>query len=268
MCRAETILGMNRLCGCLIAPSAGGTLGCRMARFVGVFVTYVPAYSTCLGVGVFHGMFLVRRYSAAVPDVVVNNAHRSTHPSYCSCLSHNAGLPARNVSLAAAVRAIQQPSISAISAADLQLQRNDVLGRGGNGVVYGAKWNSTRVAVKVLRDALSRPSDFSILDREARILAAVRHPNILGFYGVCRMTDGQLGVVMERADTDVERLAARLRDAPASERAAYAVHIGAAVARALHHLHTSFSDRQRVVHHDVKPSNVLLVLPSAMVCEL
>jgi len=57
--------------------------------------------------------------------------------------------------------------------------------RGGQGVVYRARQHSTRrdVAIKVLRDGpFAGPNDRLRFEREARILAAFRHPNIVAIH--------------------------------------------------------------------------------------
>jgi len=61
------------------------------------------------------------------------------------------------------------------------------LGAGGMGEVYRARDTKLdrEVAVKILPDALSRDSDrLARLEREAKVLAALNHPNIAAIYGV------------------------------------------------------------------------------------
>lgn len=80
-----------------------------------------------------------------------------------------------------------------VSFNDLQLEKQ--IGEGSFGRVYMAKWNETLVAVKMLssvgnstdEDAsltLSNPV-FSNLAKESNMMAALRHPNVVAFLGVC-----------------------------------------------------------------------------------
>jgi len=61
------------------------------------------------------------------------------------------------------------------------------LGRGGMGVVYLARDPrlNRQVAIKIVPDALAgNPDNMARFEREARLLAAVNHPNIASIYGV------------------------------------------------------------------------------------
>jgi serine/threonine-protein kinase len=68
------------------------------------------------------------------------------------------------------------------------------LGRGGMGTVYRARDNRLRrdVALKVLPDDLRlSPTRLARFEHEARVVAALNHPNIAAIYG---MEDGNAGV--------------------------------------------------------------------------
>src|SRR4051812_12103740 len=61
------------------------------------------------------------------------------------------------------------------------------LGRGGMGVVYLARDPRLNrpVAIKIVPEALAaNPDNMARFEREARLLAAVNHPNIASIYGV------------------------------------------------------------------------------------
>jgi Tol biopolymer transport system component len=122
---------------------------------------------------------------------------------------------------------------------------------GAFGDVYHA-WDpqlDREVALKLLRRSgdLDAHADEAI--EEGRLLARVRHPNVVTVYGAAR-ADGRVGIWMEfvRGRTLADLVA---REGPlAPERAAC---IGVAVCDALAAVH-----RAGLVHRDVKPHNVMV----------
>ncbi len=117
------------------------------------------------------------------------------------------------------------------------------VGSGGAGVVYSA-WDpklERRVAVKVLRGA----HDPREVEREAKLLAKLSHPNVVGVYDVGEH-DGGAFLAMEFVDgkTLLEYDAARWEDALAL------LDQAAAGLQAAHDV--------GVVHGDVKPTNMLV----------
>ncbi len=135
----------------------------------------------------------------------------------------------------------------------------DVLGRGGMGVVLRArhKFTGASVALKVLREELAQDAE---LQRrflaEARAGNAIQHPGIVEVLDAGRDATGELYLAMELlvgeslrqpiargalSATDVRRIGLELADA-----------LGAAHARGF-------------VHRDLKPENVFLVAPHATV---
>ena len=128
----------------------------------------------------------------------------------------------------------------------------EMIGRGGMGVVYRAVQPGLdrNVAVKVIAPAhAADPRYRERFEREARLAAALDHPNIVPVYAAGD-DHGQLYLVMRYIDG--VNLAERLRAGPLP--LASAVEIVAQVASALDTAHV-----RGVVHRDVKPANILLV---------
>jgi TonB family protein len=127
------------------------------------------------------------------------------------------------------------------------------LGRGGSSVVYLAveRELEREVAIKTIHPLFaSDPDAAARLEREARTLARLEHPNIVTFYGVRRLADGGMAMVMQYVRG--ERLKDRIRAAgplPFDE----VRRVLADIARALGHAH-----RHHVVHRDIKPENIYL----------
>jgi eukaryotic-like serine/threonine-protein kinase len=126
-----------------------------------------------------------------------------------------------------------------------------LLGAGGMGEVYRARDPklSRDVAIKILPDAFARdPERLARFDREARLLAALNHPNIAGIYGL-EDHDDRKYLVLEFVDG--ESLAQRLFAGPLPVDEALA--IARQVVDALEAAH----DRG-VIHRDLKPANIVL----------
>jgi hypothetical protein len=105
------------------------------------------------------------------------------------------------------------------------------------------------VAVKLLdRAGLADPTMMQRLDREARTVARLAHPNIVAMYDA-GADDGVPYLVMELVDG--HSLQALLANGPLD--AAHAVTIAAQICDALETAH-----RAGVVHRDIKPANILI----------
>ena len=123
------------------------------------------------------------------------------------------------------------------------------LGEGGMGEVYRAEDTTLdrEVAIKVLPEALTAdPERLARFEREAKVLAALNHPNIAGIHQVAE-ADGQRFLVMELVEGEdlAERLA---RGAMTLEEA---VPLVLQVAEGLEAAH-----ERGIVHRDLKPANV------------
>ena len=125
------------------------------------------------------------------------------------------------------------------------------VGAGGMGEVYRALDTrlGRQVAVKILPEAVANdPRRVARFETEARALAALSHPNILGIHDFGR-SDGRLYVVTELLNG--ETLRERMSGEPMAWRKA--VEIAAGIADGLASAHAS-----GIVHRDLKPENVFL----------
>ncbi len=125
------------------------------------------------------------------------------------------------------------------------------LGAGGMGEVYRAR--DTRlgreVAIKVLPESFASDSDrLRRFEQEARTVAALNHPNILGVYDIGQH-QGSPYMVSELLDG--ETLREKMQEGPISQRRAleYASQIAEGLAAA---------HNKGVVHRDLKPENVFI----------
>jgi serine/threonine protein kinase/tetratricopeptide (TPR) repeat protein len=127
-----------------------------------------------------------------------------------------------------------------------------LLGRGGMGEVYLADETALdrRVAIKIISKQLAANERIvNRFKREARMMAAVEHPNIVHVYSLGQ-TDGQLFLVLEYVEG--ESLAERLRRVGrlSTDEALRILH------QTLEALNEAWG--HRIVHRDIKPSNILL----------
>lgn len=127
----------------------------------------------------------------------------------------------------------------------------DVLGRGGMGVVYRATQLSLgrTVALKLLASELSADDDFrDRFRREARMQARIEHPHIVTVYEAGEVDEG-LFIAMRLIQGHNLKQLIRAREVPAAR----ATRILAAVAAALDTAH-----EDGLIHRDIKPQNILV----------
>ncbi|MHB1225666.1 MAG: serine/threonine-protein kinase, partial [Gemmatimonadaceae bacterium] len=125
------------------------------------------------------------------------------------------------------------------------------LGRGGTAVVYRARERTLDrvVAIKVIRAPYVGDDDLvARLEREARLVARLDHPNVVALLGVRRLRHGSLALVMRYVRGHTLRAELQRRGAlPLARAEAVLRDVGHALAAA--HAHG-------IVHRDVKPENI------------
>jgi serine/threonine protein kinase len=124
------------------------------------------------------------------------------------------------------------------------------LGAGGMGEVYRARDAvlGRDVAIKVLPPVFANdPDRLARFEREARVLAALNHPNIATIYGVER-GEGVQALVLEVVEGEtLEQRLRRPSGLPLAESLALARQIAEALEAAHDH---------NIVHRDLKPANI------------
>jgi len=129
----------------------------------------------------------------------------------------------------------------------------EALGSGAISTIYRAVQEPLGriVALKALKTQISPTSSFGEqLDREAKILRDLAHPNVVLLLDVARTAAGRPFLVLENVEgPSLEQLLAKKRTVPA----AAALAIASGICAGLEHIH-----ERGVVHRDIKPGNVLL----------
>lgn len=153
---------------------------------------------------------------------------------------------------------------------DIELGK--LLGAGGNGRIFVAKYNGTQVAVKELYATMCAVGDsraksaFDEFSREFEALRLLRHPHIIQLYGACVAPSSDAAglsrhfIVTELAHESLADRLSRPEPIEAATAERYALEIASAGA---------FIHSQQMIHFDLKPQNVLLdVNGTVKICDL
>ncbi|MDZ4404762.1 SUMF1/EgtB/PvdO family nonheme iron enzyme [Prosthecobacter sp.] len=135
-----------------------------------------------------------------------------------------------------------------------------LLGRGGMGAVYrGVQTNLDRtVAIKILPPGVEQedPSFAERFKNEARLMAKLAHPGVVGVYDFGSTSAGQLYFVMEYVDgSDVSQLLKEQGRLPPEHALAITAHVLDALGAA---------HKLGIVHRDIKPANILINMAGAV----
>ncbi|EFC39724.1 predicted protein [Naegleria gruberi] len=137
-----------------------------------------------------------------------------------------------------------------ISPKDIDIVKK--VAEGGNGVVYKGTWKGIEVAIKTIKAKNESRDDF---ENEISLLASIRNPHILNFYGVC-VTENETFMITEFLENGslegiiyLSRIGQFKLSFHEKLRILYEVAIG------MDYLH---SLTPKIVHRDLKPGNILL----------
>lgn len=135
-----------------------------------------------------------------------------------------------------------------------QYEITRMLGRGGMGAVYMGRQTALDrpVAVKILSGALEE-ADHGFTERfknEARAMARLNHPGIVGVYDFGQTASGLLYIVMEYVDgTDVAKMIAKDGRLHTEHAMAITAHVCDALA---------YAHERGIIHRDIKPANIMV----------
>ncbi len=135
-----------------------------------------------------------------------------------------------------------------------QYEITALLGRGGMGAVYkGTQKSLDRpVAIKILSNQLDA-ADASFAERfknEARSMAKLKHPGIVGVYDFGETPDGMLYIVMEFIEgTDVAKMISKKGRLHTDHAMAITAHVCDALA---------YAHERGIIHRDIKPANIMV----------
>lgn len=133
---------------------------------------------------------------------------------------------------------------------ELQVRKSDGITKGTYQV---AKWNGTKVSVKILdKDSSSDPESINAFKHELTLLEKVRHPNVVQFVGAVTQNMPMMIVLEYHPKGDLGSYIQRKGRLSPSKALRFALDI----ARGMNYLHECKPDP--IIHCDLKPKNILL----------
>ena len=174
------------------------------------------------------------------------------------CHPHATIVPTHGTPDSAGQRAVAE--LAGLTGLARSLTLEGTLGEGGMGVVHLATQRSLgrKVAVKTLRREHQTPAATMKLLREAWVIGALEHPNVLPVYDVEVDADGVPHIVLKRIEGEPW---SKLLETPTAPRERLGddafverhLDILMQVARATHFAHS-----RGIIHRDLKPENVMV----------
>ncbi|WP_405283425.1 protein kinase [Gaopeijia maritima] len=127
------------------------------------------------------------------------------------------------------------------------------LGRGATAIVYLVRDHELDrdLAVKVIRSSFGADEEaMARLEREAKLVAQLQHPNIVKLYGTRHLSDGSMVLLMEHVPgRNLKELLQDTGALPPRRAMRFLDDIASALA---------YAHRRRIVHRDVKPENIYI----------
>ena len=147
---------------------------------------------------------------------------------------------------------------TAATVLDDRYELQDVIGRGGHGVVYRAldRDSGTDVAIKFLHESVAVDPQYNIrMLREAQVMAALAGTSAIRVYGLNSAPDGALYLVMELlAGRDFDTYLADLEDAGRRLSVYRLFELLDPIVDTLEAAHV-----RGIVHRDLKPGNIFVL---------
>ncbi|KAE8702918.1 Detected protein of confused Function [Hibiscus syriacus] len=133
---------------------------------------------------------------------------------------------------------------------ELQIRKSDGIAKGSYQV---AKWNGTRVSVKILdKDSYADPESINAFKYELTLLEKVRHPNVIQFVGAVTQNIPMMIVLDYHPNGDLGSYLQKKGRLSLSKVLRFALDI----ARGMNYLHECKQDP--IIHCNLQPKNILL----------